>query len=108
MIGQREHFNRFSAKGRKTERHLGRVDLGDECLELVDISTEELADLSALVVGLEGRHGTDSGGSRDLTEVINIDLDKLDIFVLLGEGLVLGGNDLAGTITKLNWKGKVG
>lgn len=82
------------------------MDIGNELLKLGDIGTEELAELLAVVVGLEGGHGTDSGGSRDLTELINIDLDKLDVLVLLGKGLVLGGNDLAGTIIKLNWKRK--
>ena len=74
------------------------MDIGNELLKLGDIGTEELAELLAVVVGLEGGHGTDSGGGRDLTEHINIDLDKLDILVLFGESLVLGGNDLAGTI----------
>lgn len=83
------------------------MDGGNEILELLEIGTEELADLCAVVVGLEGGHGTDSGGGRHLTELINIDLDKLDIRELLGEALVLRGNDLAGTIIKLNWKGKV-
>lgn len=78
---------------------LGRnfLDLRDQRLELVEISTQNLADLGALVVGLEGGHGTDTGIGTDLTEIVDINLDECDILVFLGKGLELGGNDLAGS-----------
>lgn len=76
------------------------MELLDELLELGEVGTEKLTDLRALVVGLEGGHGANSGGGRDLAELIDIDLDKCDILVLsvIGESVELGANDLAGTI----------
>lgn len=73
------------------------LDLLNELLELVEIGAENLADLGAVVVGLEGGHGADAGSLGDLAEVVDVDLDEGDICELGRELLELGGNDLAGT-----------
>lgn len=73
------------------------LDFLNELLELAEIGTENLADLGAVVVGLEGGHGANTSGLGDLAEVVDVNLDEGDICELGRELLELGGNDLAGT-----------
>jgi hypothetical protein len=96
--GQRSQSFQYQKRTRENDLSADGVNILNELLELGDIGTENLTDLRTFVVGLEGRHGADSSVGGDLAEDIDIDLDKLDINVLLGEIFVLGGNDLAGTI----------
>lgn len=66
-------------------------------LTLGGICADDLGHLFTTLEEEEGGHGPDGVLGGDITQIVDIDLDKVDIGKLLAEFDHLGGNDLAGT-----------
>ena len=70
--------------------------LGKECCELVLVGAEHLVDGAAVLVDLEGWHGTHRSLGSGVAVLVDVNLEALDLaLLLLGKLLEMGGNDSA-------------
>lgn len=69
----------------------------DGSLESGRVGTNNLSDELAVLVDVEGRHGTDTNVGSDVGQLVNVDLVEGGVGVLLAELLDLGSDGLART-----------
>lgn len=69
----------------------------DGSLESGRVGTDNLSDELAVLVDVEGRHGTDANVGSDVGQLVNVDLVEGGVGVLLAEFLDLGSDGLART-----------
>ena len=60
------------------------LELGDLCGQTFFVRPPHFIYLDSSLIKLKGWHGTDSTFSSHIFGIVNIDLDKLNVWILLG------------------------